>query len=119
MAKQFLKTFTVFTATYNRADTLHRVYESLCQQTFGDFEWLIVDDGSIDKTEVIVRQWQVQATFPIFYYQQTNQGKAVAANYAAQNANGDLLLPLDSNDACVRTRKVLFSLAINTRSKTP
>ena len=38
--------FTVFTATYNRAHMLHRVYHSLRAQTFRDFEWLVVDDGS-------------------------------------------------------------------------
>ncbi|MEH7574008.1 glycosyltransferase family 2 protein, partial [Cytobacillus firmus] len=42
--------FTVFTPTYNRAHTIERVYESLKVQTFRDFEWLIVDDGSLDNT---------------------------------------------------------------------
>ena len=45
-----LFTFTVFTATFNRAHTLHRVYTSLTKQTFSDFEWLVVDDGSTDNT---------------------------------------------------------------------
>ena len=45
--------FTVFTATYNRAHTLQRVYESLKAQTYRDFEWLIVDDGSSDATPEI------------------------------------------------------------------
>jgi len=102
MVQQHL-TFTVFTPTYNRADTLYRVYDSLCQQTFRDFEWLIVDDGSEDTTQNIVSQWQADAKFPIHYYWQANQGKAVAANYAAQKANGALFLPLDSDDACVPT----------------
>ncbi len=103
MVQHHLTTFTVFTPTHNRADTLHRVYNSLCQQTFRDFEWLIVDDGSVDKTEYIVTQWQAEAKFPIHYHWQANQGKAVAANYAAQKANGILFLPLDSDDACVPT----------------
>ena len=42
--------FTVFTPTYNRAHALARVYESLERQTFRNFEWLIVDDGSTDRT---------------------------------------------------------------------
>ena len=42
--------FTVLTPTYNRAGTLHRVYESLSRQTFRDFEWVVVDDGSTDNT---------------------------------------------------------------------
>ncbi|MFQ5451045.1 MAG: glycosyltransferase family 2 protein, partial [Nitrospinaceae bacterium] len=47
-------TFTVFTPTYNRAYTLDRVYNSLVAQTFRDFEWLIVDDGSTDNTKELV-----------------------------------------------------------------
>jgi hypothetical protein len=39
--------FTVFTPTYNRAHSLHRVYESLQAQTFRDFEWLIVGDFNV------------------------------------------------------------------------
>ena len=38
---------TVFTPTYNRAHLLPRLYESMCRQTFTDFEWVIVDD--VDK----------------------------------------------------------------------
>ena len=38
---------TVFTPTYNRANTLHRVYESLVAQTYRQFNWIIVDDVSL------------------------------------------------------------------------
>ena len=46
--------FTVFTPTFNRAALLPRLYESLCRQTFRDFEWVIVDDGSTDNTAAVV-----------------------------------------------------------------
>jgi len=49
--------FTVFTPTFNRKNTLHRVYDSLCLQTLQDFEWLIVDDGSDAGTRDIVDGW--------------------------------------------------------------
>ncbi len=73
-------TFTVFTATYNRAHTLHRVYNALQQQTFRDFEWLVVDDGSTDNTEALVRRWQMESAFPIHYIMQPNGGKHSAHN---------------------------------------
>ena len=57
--------FTVFTPTYERAHTLARVYNSLCAQTFGDFEWVIVDDGSTDGTADLVAGWQTENRFPI------------------------------------------------------
>lgn len=47
---------TVFTPTYNRGKLLSRLYKSLLEQTFRDFEWLIVDDGSSDDTESIVKE---------------------------------------------------------------
>ena len=92
--------FTVFTPTYNRAHTLHRVYESLKAQTFEDFEWLIVDDGSTDETNRLVEQWQKDAWFPIRYVYQENKGKHAAFNHGVRIANGELFLTLDSDDAC-------------------
>ena len=99
--KYYTYTFTVFTPTYNRAQTLPRVYESLQRQTYRDFEWLIVDDGSTDNTQEIVKQWQQEAEFPIRYVYQTNSGKHNAYNLAAREAKGQLFTCLDSDDACV------------------
>ena len=93
--------FTVFTATYNRAHLLHRVYRSLGAQTFRDFEWVVVDDGSTDRTESLIREWRVEAKFPIRYLYQRNQGKHVACNRAVRTARGRFFLTLDSDDACV------------------
>lgn len=46
-----MKTLTIFTPSYNRVRTLTRTYEGLCRQTCDDFDWLIIDDGSIDDTK--------------------------------------------------------------------
>lgn len=94
-------TFTVFTATYNRAHTLSRVYDSLRAQTCRDFEWLIVDDGSTDGTAELVAGWIAAATFPIRRLHQPNAGKAAAFNRGVQEARGQLFLNLDSDDACI------------------
>lgn len=93
--------FTVFTPTYNRAHTLPQVYESLKAQTFRDFEWLIVDDGSSDGTAVLVQQWIKEGSITIRYFDQTNQGKHIAFNRGVSLADGELFLTLDSDDTCV------------------
>lgn len=91
--------FTVLTPAYNRAHTLQRVYLSLCDQVFQDFEWVIVDDGSTDNTRERVRQWQQEAGFPIHYFWQENQHKKTAFNRGVELANGELIVALDSDDS--------------------
>jgi len=93
--------FTVFTPTYNRAHTLSGVYESLCAQTFKDFEWVIVDDGSTDNTDEVVGRWVDERLIDINYIKQKNQGKHVAHNTAVDNAKGNLFLVFDSDDRCI------------------
>lgn len=90
---------TVFTPTYNRADYLARLHESLCRQTVKDFEWVIVDDGSSDNTrEVVDRLIATNTVFPITYKKQANGGKHRAINSGAKIANGDLFFIVDSDD---------------------
>jgi glycosyltransferase involved in cell wall biosynthesis len=95
--------FTVFTPTYNRAHTLTRVYQSLVSQTLSDFEWLIVDDGSEDKTQELVDSFLADGKIQIRYFRQPNSGKHVALNRAVREAQGELFLTLVSDDSCVPT----------------
>lgn len=90
--------FSVFTPTYNRANTIGRVYEYLCKQTFCDFEWIVVDDGSTDETEEIVRQWIEENRLCIVYIKQANGGKHRAFNRAVQIAKGKIFICWDSDD---------------------
>jgi hypothetical protein len=92
---------SVLTATFNRAHTLPRVWESLRSQTFSDFEWVVVDDGSADGTEALVQGFRAAASFPIVYLRQDNKGKHVAINRAVVASSGELLTILDSDDSCV------------------
>jgi glycosyltransferase involved in cell wall biosynthesis len=91
-------TFTVFTPTRNRAHTLPRVYNSLREQTFQYFEWLIVDDGSTDDTRELVERWAAESDFPIRYFWQEHGGKARATNRGVTEARGTFFLALDSDD---------------------
>lgn len=90
--------FTVFTPTYNRAYIIEKLYTSLKQQTFRNFEWLVVDDGSSDNTEALFSRLQKEAVFPIRYIKVKNGGKHRAINVGVQNAKGRLFFIVDSDD---------------------
>jgi glycosyltransferase involved in cell wall biosynthesis len=93
--------YTVLTATFNRAHTLHRVFESLQKQTFREFEWVLIDDGSNDGTTELVEEWKAKASFPLVYVRQENRGKHFAINRGVALAKGALITVLDSDDACI------------------
>lgn len=88
---------TIFTPTYNRGDKLRRVYESLIAQTNYDFEWLIIDDGSSDNTETVVKSFD-QSFFQIVYEKKENGGKHTAYNRALELAQGQYFFCVDSDD---------------------
>ena len=91
---------SVLTPTYNRAHVLHRVYESLQRQTVRDFEWVVVDDGSIDETPALLARWQAEADFPITWYRYSNnRGRSAAVNVGKNLVSGDYTLILNSDDA--------------------
>jgi len=63
---------SIITPAYNRAETLHRCYESLSKQSFKNFEWIIIDDGSTDETSKIVSAWQRESSLNINYVLKPN-----------------------------------------------
>lgn len=93
---------TIFTPTFNRAYTLHKLYETLCEQNYKDFEWVIVDDGSKDNTEALVAEFISQHKININYYKQQNQGKHIAINKGVELAKGELFFIVDSDDILPR-----------------
>ena len=93
--------FTIFTPTFNRKELLEKLYKSLQKQTFKDFEWLIVDDGSADGTKEKAEEFLSQKKLDIKYYFKENGGKQRAYNFATDKANGELFICLDSDDEYV------------------
>lgn len=90
---------TVFTPAYNRASTLPRTYQSLCEQECKDFIWLIVDDGSSDNTRELVEGWKNQDNgFEIQYIYKKNGGMHTAHNVAYENIHTELNVCIDSDD---------------------
>lgn len=92
------KGITIFTATYNRGYCLPHLYQSLCNQTAREFEWLIIDDGSTDGTDILIGKWKNETIINIRYFWQENAGKAYAHNRAGELASRSLFTCVDSDD---------------------
>jgi len=91
---------SILTATYNRGDLLVRLYESILNNLYDklSIEWLIMDDGSTDNTEDVVKNFKVKDGFDIKYFKQHNQGKMQAINNLMQYVTGELVMDCDSDD---------------------
>lgn len=90
---------TVFTPTYNRANTLMRLYDSLLKQSDIRFEWIIVDDGSTDNTESLIKKiTEKKNKFEIVYFKKENAGKHTAINKGLDLARGKMFIIVDSDD---------------------
>ena len=90
---------SIITPTYNRADELVHLYESLKKQTVDLklFEFIISDDGSTDITQSMVEEWQFNSPFKIKFISQKNQGPGAARNHGLDIAEGELNLFIDSD----------------------
>ncbi len=93
---------TIFTPTYNRCEKLKKLYESLKQQSYQDFEWLIVDDGSTDDTINYLEKIKKEQKIKIRFISQSNNGKHIAFNKGIELAKGDIFLCVDSDDTLVK-----------------
>jgi len=89
---------SVFTPTYNRKNLLPQLYNSLERQTNKLFEWIIIDDGSIDNTTELIDFFRTKSSFPIKYKYQENSGKHIAINQGVTLAEYDIFLMVDSDD---------------------
>lgn len=91
---------SILTATYNRANYLPKLYESIKKNLKYNItpEWIIVDDGSTDDTKNIVQEFIKENRIIIKYMYQKNSGKMIAINEATKMATGDLIIDCDSDD---------------------
>ena len=85
---------SLLTATYNRKEELKKLYDSLNNnyQTFKDFEWIVMDDGSSDGTKEQLAEWINVAPFEIKYHYQQNKGKQREINDAIQYGKTNVIV---------------------------
>lgn len=100
MNKEIKPIITVYTPTYNRGYCLHQLYYSLLRQSVSpdSFMWLIVDDGSTDNTENLVKEWCKKSPFKISYFKQKNEGKMAKLNFIHNIIDTELCMCIDSDD---------------------
>ena len=100
---------SVLMPVHNGARFLEVSVKSILAQTFGDFELIIVDDGSIDQTPIILSGLAAKDSRIRLLHNSSRQGISVALNQAARLACGPLIARMDSDDWAHETR---FSLQI-------
>ena len=88
---------TVLSPAYNKGKTIRRLYESLLKQTSYNFEWIVINDGSKDDTNKIIKEFKTDL-FPIRYVDKENEGLGPTFNRGVDMAKGDLLFRVDPDD---------------------
>lgn len=106
------KRITILTPTYNRSRSLQLIYQSLQNQK-ANFNWLIIDDGSKDRTEELVKKWIEEKKIAITYIKQKNQGKYIAINRAIEECETPYMLCLDSDDVLTQDAIAILDDFIN------
>lgn len=89
---------TVTTSVYNRTKTLPRTIASVEAQTFRNFEFVIVDDGSTDDIDSIVKPFMDSTEIPVMYIKKENGGVHTARNAGVLESRGIYLIEIDSDD---------------------
>ncbi len=95
---------SIVTPTFNRAHTLQRAIDSVLAQTYNDWELIIIDDGSTDNTQELVKGIGEKR---VKYLHKENGGPSKARNYGIEHATGKWIMYLDSDDEllpkCIET----------------
>ena len=91
-------TCSIVVPTFNRSVALREAIDSILQQTFGDWERIVIDDGSTDGTQATVYRVVQHSGVRWRYYRQTIQGAGAARVRGIQFARGEYVAFLDSDD---------------------
>ena len=87
--------FSIIVPTYNREEYIIKCIDSILDQTYDNFEAIIIDDGSTDNTDNLVKKYHDKR---IKYFKNTNHGIGYSRNFGLNKAKGDYIFFLDSDD---------------------
>ncbi|EPR69724.1 glycosyl transferase domain protein [Winogradskyella psychrotolerans RS-3] len=102
--------FTVFTPVFNCEKSIKKVHDSLLNQTYKDFEWLIINDASTDKSHDVITQIIETSPLNIHYVNnKENKHKMSCFIQSIALAQGEFLLPFDGDDECYPNTLEVFN----------
>lgn len=87
--------FSIIIPVYNRPQELDELLACVAQQSYTNFEVLVIEDGSNDKADLIAKKYG--KSFQLNYFFKENGGQGFARNYAFERAKGDFFVILDSD----------------------
>ena len=108
---------SLLTPTYNRLDLIKRLYLSLENQVVLPFEWIVIDDGSLDDTDKWLNNIKKTSKFKIKLIKQSNQGKSKAVKNGLKIVSGDYIGIIDSDDELVPSALEILTYNINSNCK--
>ncbi len=112
MNKQSNLVFSIITPTYNRAEFLERIWKTLNPQSIYISEWIVIDDGSTDKTFEVISKLQKISSINIIYQYSLNRGMTSAINIGLKYVNADYFFKLDSDDYLSKSSLKMISNSI-------
>lgn len=99
---------TVLTPIYNRRATLQRTIDSVKNQTLRDIEYILIDDGSTESVDDIVKELMKSTDIPVMYIKKSNGGVHTARNMGYRYARGELVVCIDSDDELLPEACAIF-----------
>ena len=104
--------FSIILPTFNRGHMIHEAIKSVFNQSYKNWELIIVDDGSTDKTKEVIDKY-IEKDKRVRYLHQKNKERSAARNNGIKNAKGDWICFLDSDDIYHATHLEEFKNLIN------
>ena len=104
--------FSIITPTYNRAEFLERIWNTLNPQSIYISEWIVIDDGSTDNTFEVISKLQKISSINIIYQYSSNRGMTSAINIGLKYVTADYFFKLDSDDYLLESSLKMISNSI-------
>ncbi len=89
---------SLITPVFNRREELQRCFASVKKQTYSDFEYIVVNDGSTENIDDVVERFMEEADVPVMYIKKENGGVHTARNMGVKHTRGEMIHFLDSDD---------------------